>query len=100
MLGPDDDSDKESSDKEVEEVVVLSDDEPEVPEVEMVGQAVAVVEGDRELPIVVENISDVADPPIFVKQELEEVMPEEGTSKQKKKGGRGPSLRQCAARST
>ena len=47
VLGPNDDSDEDSSDEEVEEVVVLSEDEPEVQEMEMVGQAVVTVEGDR-----------------------------------------------------
>ncbi|KAE8797131.1 hypothetical protein D1007_27681 [Hordeum vulgare] len=68
VLGPNDDSDDESSNEEVEEFVFLSDGEPQV---QMVGPVIVPVEGDRQLPIDVEELPHVADLPIvIVKQEI------------------------------
>ena len=84
VLGPSDDSDGESSDDEssdddedepsddsddeVDEVVVLSDDEPEV---QLLAPVLDAVEGDRNLPIHVDALPEVADLPdgVVVKQE-------------------------------
>ena len=56
LLAPDSDSDDESSDEEVPEVVLLSDDEPEVQIVAPVGAA---VEGGRNVPIEVDELPDL-----------------------------------------
>ncbi|KAI5011649.1 hypothetical protein ZWY2020_013786 [Hordeum vulgare] len=82
VLEPDDDSDDELSHEEVEEVVVLFDDEPQV---QMVGKVVAVVEGDSELPIYVEKLSDVVDLSVIVKKEVQEVVTEVEPNNNKKK---------------
>ena len=85
VLGPSDDSDGESSDDEssddessdepsddsddeVDEVVVLSDDEPEL---QLLAPVLDAVEGDRNLPIHVDALPEVADLPdgVVVKQE-------------------------------
>ena len=84
VLGPSDDFDGESSDDEssdddedepsddsddeVDEVVVLSDDEPEL---QMLAPILDAVEGDRNLPIHVDALPEVTDLPdgVVVKQE-------------------------------
>ena len=79
VLGPSDDSDGESSDDdedepsddsddEVDEVVVLSDDEPGV---QLLAPVLDAVEGDRNLPIHVDALPEVVDLPdgVVVKQE-------------------------------
>ncbi|KAE8782668.1 hypothetical protein D1007_43937 [Hordeum vulgare] len=76
LLGPSDDSDDEhvSDDESSDDFVDLSDDEEEV-EVEMVGAVVAAVEGDKEMPIDVEKLSDVGDLEavgVTVKKELQD----------------------------
>ena len=80
VLGPSDDSEGESSDDEstddestddsddeVDEVVVLSDDEPEL---QMLAPVLDAVEGDRNLPIHVDALPEVDLPDgVVVKQE-------------------------------
>ena len=68
LFGPDDDSDDESSNEEVPEVVLLSDDEPEVQIVALVGAA---VDGGRNVPIEVDDLPDLPESAI-IKQEVEE----------------------------
>ncbi|KAI4988186.1 hypothetical protein ZWY2020_029816 [Hordeum vulgare] len=79
ILGPDDEGDKFG---------ILSDDEAEA-EVEMVGSVVATVEGDKEIPIDVEQLSDIADleEAVVVKKEVqnEEELLEAEKCKRKKK---------------
>ncbi|KAI5018653.1 hypothetical protein ZWY2020_043541 [Hordeum vulgare] len=68
VLGPNDKSNDEASDK----FIVLSGDEAKA-EVEMVGSVVAVVEWDKEIPIDVEKLPDIADleEAVVVKKEVQ-----------------------------
>ena len=68
LFGPDDDSDDESSDEEVPEVIVLSDD---VPEVQVIAPVGATVDGGRNVPIEVDGLLDLPESAI-IKQEVEE----------------------------
>ncbi|KAE8789187.1 MATE efflux family protein 3, chloroplastic [Hordeum vulgare] len=69
VLLPDSDSDDE-----VEELVVLSDKVEEEPIVQVLAPIIDVVEGDKNRPIDMEKLPEVADLPevIVVKQEMEE----------------------------
>ncbi|KAI4984571.1 hypothetical protein ZWY2020_017201 [Hordeum vulgare] len=86
VLGPDDDSDDDTSndsDDEVEELVVLSDEVEEEPIVQLLAPVIDAVEGDKNLPIDVEKLSEVADllEVVVVKQEVEEYIGAPGKKK-------------------
>ncbi|KAE8767255.1 hypothetical protein D1007_61413 [Hordeum vulgare] len=61
------DQDSDSSCKQKEEVIVLFDNEPKV---QMVSLAVAAEEGDKNLPINVEELPEVPDASIIIKEEV------------------------------
>ncbi|KAE8810385.1 MATE efflux family protein 3, chloroplastic [Hordeum vulgare] len=101
VLGPDDDSevyssdysDDESSNDEVEELVVLSDDEPDV---QLLAPILDAVEGNKNLPIDVEKLPKVADLPevVVVKQEvLEEDVVAPVPGKKKRAVGKKTTMR-------
>ncbi|KAE8774556.1 MATE efflux family protein 3, chloroplastic [Hordeum vulgare] len=98
VLGPNgdskvDSSDDESYDDDVEELVILSDDETDV---QLLAPALDVVEGNKNLPIDMEKLPEVADLPevVVVKQEvLEEDVVAPAPGKKKRAAGKKTAVR-------